>query len=1306
MYAGKVDEGRGSVKLTNSNFNTLVPVFGESHEQALPYMADLIGNFNTDVKNQVLEERDQVSSLNTAMEIPEQEDQDRHDEDGSSSSRTTPVTALFSEVRKGYTGNITVKNQPKVITGGDSKGKIRIQMQIKTKNKTKTNTKTKINIKTKVLGGGSMKAKARTSKCNLSYNKILYCRQKKKMTGTATSRMGTPSPSNGGEEKTIPDAEEEDNFSHSKLDGKNLAWYHANMGGWASKRHVLSNIICSSEFDVLAITETHTSTNKMSIPGFKFFSRSRSVGSNSKGGVALGIRDELKEYAVKVFEGEGSNEVLMVKLTCFKPAVVFGVAYGNQEGTTPPDVIRNNIKNTMTAIERFQDQGLKVVLVGDLNLHVGAAVEGNDDRVSKGGEYLIDLCNELDLEIANNRATQQSHTHFDRTSKTSRVLDLVITNAGDDMREVRIDVDKQVTPYRLKADRNGVTERKYTDHLALYGEISVNLKERKRRSKTKIWNLRKKGAKLLFQYTTNMKAGLARKIVLEAKNCTEMLQMIEKLLLQAKREAFEVRTVTRRKLERETDERLSMKRVKELQEISEEMSDFRLRIPDKVFLSRKKLMKEEEELIEALDHYKTGERLETPEEIYDSVMDYNVEVLTKNPCEDEWSRERMEEKSAAVEFFEKVETDESERDIQWDEWEKVMVKITELNKSCYRDLVWAGHEWQAAMYMMFKRIYREEDIPQKFLKTSLKRLYKRKGDKTKLSSYRFIHLKEWAAKVMEKLVMQKCNDLIAGVMPQGQIGGMKKSSTSEHISSLHALARMKMKEKSGIIIMFVDVMKCFDKQRLNDTMYSAAVAGLKGKGLRMIRKLHDNTEISLVGDPTGRVETITNSTGQGTNWAPLACSLSMGKAFKAADDAYPEGKMKVDGLEIPLMQFVDDTIKACETAEQARIGGKVFTRALNELGLKAHPDKSAMVIVGGKQYREKIKKELEKNPVYVQKFKMQISECETYLGAEISEKGPRESVNKSLRKRIKAAMGKEFQLSKMLESDQMDKAGWLDAAKTLANSIISPTLTYAAQSYAFMSKNQIDEVEGAFKEILYRMLKLSKYTQYAAVLLECNMIKVKHIINQLKIGFIKDLIHSKGYGPCLDIHMKEEQLYPGTGLIAEVRKLCGDYRLPDATKENIGKELIRDRIWEIGRVEIWKDTVKNKRVPFNRTHVRFLKQYMALDRYKSRLFFAYRTGELQFKEYRRGEFGKRFGNTKCFMNGCNEPDNLEHVMKCDRYPDELRFHYNNYNYDPDEQREFIEYLQKLDVYRGRQFDLPVLYRPSLRKQIERRLGLS
>ena len=133
-----------------------------------------------------------------------------------------------------------------------------------------------------------------------------------------------------------------------------------------------------------------------------------------------------------------------------------------------------------------------------------------------------------------------------------------------------------------------------------------------------------------------------------------------------------------------------------------------------------------------------------------------------------------------------------------------------------------------------------------------------------------------------------------------------------------------------------------NKQRLNDTLYSATLAGMKGKQLRVMKSLHDNTRICLVGDPEENEREIKNSTGQGTNWAPAACSLSMGQTIVEEANNHKGAKMKVDeDLEMDPLMFVDDTMLIHDSVEGAVAGGKVITDAFDELGIEAHPEKSA-----------------------------------------------------------------------------------------------------------------------------------------------------------------------------------------------------------------------------------------------------------------------------------------------------------------------------------------------------------------------------
>ena len=301
---------------------------------------------------------------------------------------------------------------------------------------------------------------------------------------------------------------------------------------------------------------------------------------------------------------------------------------------------------------------------------------------------------------------------------------------------------------------------------------------------------------------------------------------------------------------------------------------------------------------------------------------------------------------------------------------------------------------------------------------------------------------------------------------------------------------------------------------------------------------------------------------------------------------------------------------------------------------------------------------------------------------------------RSIKKRCKAAIVKEIQLSKVLESDMIDRVGWIEAVRTLFSSVIISTLTYGTQAYVFMNKNQLAEIEGCMKNVLYRMLKISKFSQYAAVLMECNLVRIKHIVNQLKIGFLHDLVHEKGSGFCLEILRKEQELFPGTGLIAEVAKLCELYELDDVSIYKNSKDKIKENVWEYGRIEIWKETLGKKKIPYCDNHARRHRFYSTLPRYQAKLYFAYKIGELQFKDYRRGEYIKKFGDTLCFT-GCGQPDSLEHVMNCKGYA--TKWNGETGWEDLNSINTLVDYLRELDRERTSRFKLPVIYRQSLRE---------
>ena len=1076
-----------------------------------------------------------------------------------------------------------------------------------------------------------------------------------------------------------------EDFSHSKISKEFLSYFIMNLRGFSSKKPSFFNIVDSSDADFYLISETHMYFDKcISHSKYNFICKSRKV--NSKGGIALGYKKELEPYVVKVAEGEGDNEFILVKVTCYEPNLIIGVFYGNQENTAGEIKINNHLSELFSELDQYSKEGLSIIVGGDFNLHVGDKIPGNDQKTSKGGKMLISLCEEMGLEFANTIGPLPNHTHYDVSSKTSRILDFAITNVRDQHKRCEVDNAKKVTPYRI-VSKDGEVTPNFTDHLTVIGE--VELQKSKAKKKIKAFRYSRPGGKILYRNALEERDLEALNIIQTVPDVDEMFSKISEIIKEVKTETLGVRTMTHKQRERESMNNLAVRRMKELQETMDELDDQKKKLNEKIFIGRKRFENEGGETLEKIKHYKSGEVLSEPKEIYKSILDYNVEVLEKKSNLSEEEDERRKENEEIADFWESVESAESEEPLLWEEFEEVVKKTMAVNKGCYRDFNWAGPRWKSVMFIMFQRIYMTEEIPAVFKKAALKKLYKKKGDKSNLQNYRFIHLRDWASKILEKLVILKSKKLIEKGTPESQLGGRVKSSTIEHLVMAMTVIRGREAEKKAVVMMFVDVVKCFDKVRLRDTLADAASVGVSGKQLRTVRKLHDSTEISIVGDASDQSATVTNSTGQGTQMAPSFCSLSMARALNKRAEANDYG-MHYGEVKIKPCSFIDDTKLMGLSSEEVRKCGVIATESLDCMGLDAHPKKSKQVVVGNAKHGQSLINQLESEPSSIQGFDVDFSQQETYLGFEFCSKGSRESVTQSIERRGRMATAKAAQLVKVLEDDLLQKVGWLASAKELFQSIIISTLCYGSQAYIFMTKTQENRLESLMRENLYRVLGLSKFSSYAAVLFELNLIKIADIIKQLKCSYIMSLIHEKGSGQCLEVLNEEVRLDKVKGLIEEVKMICVEFNMPDITIYNIGKENLKKKIWEVARARLWEVVLKDRRVPYHDDPRKYKKSYWQMSKRKALLVFGYQIGNLDFRNNKRRESVRKFGGVNCLIPHCEGIDEIDHVKSCQGYktkPGKYAFSGND--------EELAEYLDNLDNERFSICREPLLFRNKL-----------
>ena len=182
---------------------------------------------------------------------------------------------------------------------------------------------------------------------------------------------------------------------------------------------------------------------------------------------------------------------------------------------------------------------------------------------------------------------------------------------------------------------------------------------------------------------------------------------------------------------------------------------------------------------------------------------------------------------------------------------------------------------------------------------------------------------------------------------------------------------------------------------------------------------------------------------------------------------------------VPHLMFVDDFSKCCKSSNESKKMGEAVTKALTELKMEAHPDKSG-ILVFGKQ-REKWYKDLDNNPTYIQNFTMKPKSLETYLGMQFSEGGSSDSITKTLLSRRIKCMTKSISLRNNLQDIRVQSVGWLATAVTVFKAVIVSTLVYGSGAWLNMTKGQEELVESIQRSCLIQISPIASSSSRVSV---------------------------------------------------------------------------------------------------------------------------------------------------------------------------------------------------------------------------------
>ena len=173
--------------------------------------------------------------------------------------------------------------------------------------------------------------------------------------------------------------------------------------------------------------------------------------------------------------------------------------------------------------------------------------------------------------------------------------------------------------------------------------------------------------------------------------------------------------------------------------------------------------------VQAIRDPETGELVVSNTKIKEVTLKYCLNTLKNNePEEDMKELIKLKEKVHAL----RMRTKELDREyeITEEEYFFTLWKFKTKNSATYHFITKAGHKFQLAILNLCRRFIENETFPKRFNLTTLIQLPK-KGSAQELNNKRFIHMKEWLARLVEALTVQPMKEDIFEAGTKFQIGG-------------------------------------------------------------------------------------------------------------------------------------------------------------------------------------------------------------------------------------------------------------------------------------------------------------------------------------------------------------------------------------------------------------------------------------------------------------------------------------------------------------------------------------------------------
>ena len=318
----------------------------------------------------------------------------------------------------------------------------------------------------------------------------------------------------------------------------------------------------------------------------------------------------------------------------------------------------------------------------------------------------------------------------------------------------------------------------------------------------------------------------------------------------------------------------------------------------------------------------------------------------------------------------------------------------------YKFIVRAGQAYLAALFKLYKIVWKKEKKPDSWKNTVLIQLEKKgKKDKTDLDSRRHIHTKEEPQKFFSKIVTDVLKPNLFKELSPFQIGAVSGHRSQEHLFVIKSFVTMVERFNEAVAIQQFDYMKMFDKEALPDCMNELYKLNVKGKLFKLVYELNKDRRIKVrtaVGD--SRDVEISESLGQGTSEGAIVSTNSISNGVR---DFFGDREFEVSygPLVLSPIQFVDDLSRFSSNPTSAQMGNDRLESLAESKLLDYNMNNTVIIILGKKKARESLLERFEEDNPTIYGKKVKSVKEETHLGDQLGISAS-ESISLTIKKRI------------------------------------------------------------------------------------------------------------------------------------------------------------------------------------------------------------------------------------------------------------------------------------------------------------------